>query len=65
MFSQNVSRETFKTLKGGVVMNRLLSPSWWASTLVSTLVTMIFIYLIKTVATKYSIPVVSTVAEGV
>lgn len=46
-------------------MNRLLSPSWWVSTLVSTLVTMIFIYLIKTVATKYSIPVVSTVAEGV
>lgn len=68
MFSQNVSRETFRNiyyLKGGVNMRVLFSPSWWISTLVSTLVTMFFIYIIKSVAIKYSIPVVSTVAEGV
>lgn len=46
-------------------MNRLLSPSWWVSTLVSTLITMCMIYLIKMVASKYSVPVISTVAEGV
>ena len=46
-------------------MNRFLSPNFWVSTIVSTFITMLIIYLIKKVATTYSIPVVSTVAEGV
>lgn len=43
----------------------IFSINWWISTLVSTLVTMTMIYVIKQVASKYNIPVVSTVAEGV
>ena len=43
----------------------IFSINWWISTLISTLVTMCMIYVIKMVATKYNIPVVSTVAEGV
>lgn len=43
----------------------IFSINWWISTLVSTLVTMCMIYVIKQVAGKYNIPVVSTVAEGV
>lgn len=46
-------------------MKVLLSPSWWVSTIVSTLVTMVFIYLIKKVALRYNIPAVSTIAEEV
>ena len=43
----------------------VFSINWWISTIVSTLITMVMIYAIKKVATKYNIPVVSTVAEGV
>lgn len=46
-------------------MTKIFSINFWVSTLISTFITMLMIYLIKSVATKYNIPVVSTVAEGV
>lgn len=44
---------------------RLTSPSWWASMFMSTLMTMVFIYLIKLVAAKVQVPVVSDIVEAV
>ena len=46
-------------------MNRFLSPSFWVNLLLSTFLTMCMIYLIKMVAGKYNIPVVSNVAANV
>lgn len=46
-------------------MNKLFTINFWVQTFVSTFITMVMIYLIKAVATKYNIPVVKTVAEGV
>ena len=46
-------------------MGKLLSPTFWIQTIISTFITMCMIYLIKKVATTYQIPVVSTVAENV
>ena len=43
----------------------VFSINWWVSTFVSTLVTMVFIYLIKTLTAKVNIPVVSDVAQAV
>lgn len=43
----------------------VFSLNWWLSTLVSTLVTMVFIYLIKKFAAKVSIPVVSDIVAEV
>ena len=43
----------------------IFSLNWWVSTLVSTLVTMCFIYLIKKIAEKVNIPVVSNIVETV
>lgn len=56
-----------KHYKKGVkkIMRMLLSPSWWISTIISTLVTMAVIVLIKKISAKYSIPVISTMAEEV
>lgn len=46
-------------------MNNLFKPSWWISMFVSTLMTMIFIYLIKQIAGKINVPVVSKIVEEV
>lgn len=43
----------------------VFSINWWVSTLVSTLVTMVFIYLIKKVTASVNIPVVSDIAASV
>ena len=46
-------------------MNRIFSPNFWISLFFSTFFTMLAIYIIKKVSSKYNIPIVSTVAEGV
>ena len=43
----------------------LLKPSWWIQMFVSTLTTMMFIYLIKKITKAVNIPVVSNVVEEV
>lgn len=43
----------------------VFSINWWVSTLVSTLVTMVFIYLIKKLTASVNIPVVSDIAAAV
>lgn len=43
----------------------IFSINWWISTFVSTLVTMLFIYMIKKMTAKLNIPVVSDVAAAV
>jgi len=43
----------------------VFSINWWVSTFVSTLVTMVFIYMIKRLTAKVNIPVVSDVAAAV
>lgn len=47
------------------MMNKLFSPSFWVQLFLNTFLTMVVIYLIKTVAGKYQIPVVSDVASAV
>ena len=46
-------------------MSFILRPSWWIQMFVSTMITMLFIYLIKKITKAVNIPVVSTVAEEV
>ena len=46
-------------------MGFLLRPSWWIQMFVSTLTTMMFIYLIKKITKAINIPVVSNVVEEV
>lgn len=46
-------------------MYNIMSPKWWINELVSVFVTMIFIFIIKYVANKFSVPVVSTVANAI
>ena len=43
----------------------VFSLNWWISTFFSTLVTMIFIYLIKKLTAKFNVPVVSDIAAAV
>lgn len=43
----------------------VFSLNWWVSTLVSTIVTMCFIYVIKKFTAKVQIPVVSDIAASV
>ena len=43
----------------------IFSLSWWGSTIVQVLITMAVIYIIKQVASKVEIPLVSTIAEEV
>ena len=43
----------------------ILRPSWWIQMIVSTFVTMMFIYLIKKITKAVNIPVVSNVVEEV
>lgn len=46
-------------------MNRILSPSFWVQTFISTFITMLMIYFIKKIAGAVNIPVVSEVAAAV
>lgn len=46
-------------------MNRIFSPSFWVQLFISTFMTMIMIYLIKMIATKFNVPVVKQVSEGI
>lgn len=43
----------------------VFSLNWWVSTLMATLVTMVFIYLIKRATAAVNIPVVSEIAQQV
>jgi len=43
----------------------VFSVNWWVSTFVATLVTMVFIYLIKRLTASVKIPVVSDIAQAV
>lgn len=43
----------------------IFSINWWVSTLMSTIVTMCFIYLIKRATSTVNIPVVSDIAAAV
>ena len=42
-------------------MSNLFSINWWVSMLISTMVTIFFIWLIKKVSSKANIPVVSDI----
>lgn len=46
-------------------MKQILKPSWWVGMIVSTLLTMFFIYLIKQVTNKFEVPFVSDVVASV
>ena len=46
-------------------MSFILKPSWWIQMFVSTMITMLFIYLIKKITKAVNIPVVSNVVEEV
>ena len=46
-------------------MSFILRPSWWIQMFVSTMITMLFIYLIKKITKAVNIPVVSTVVDEV
>lgn len=44
---------------------RVFSLNWWVSTFASTLVTMVFIVIIKKLTAKFNVPVVSNLAAEV
>ena len=46
-------------------MSFILRPSWWIQMFVSTMITMLFIYLIKKITKAVNIQVVSNVVEEV
>ena len=46
-------------------MSFILRPSWWIQMFVSTMITMLFIYLIKKITKAVNIPVVSNVVDEV
>lgn len=46
-------------------MNRLFSLNWWVNMFVSTLMTMVFIWMIKRITSAVNIPVVSDIANSV
>lgn len=46
-------------------MHKIFSIDFWVQTLISTIITMIMIYLIKKVAGNINVPVVQAVVEGV
>lgn len=43
----------------------VFSLNWWLSTLAATIVTMIFIYLIKKATAAVNVPVLSNIAQEV
>lgn len=46
-------------------MMQIFTPKFWLQAFVSTFMTMLMIYLIKQIAGKIQIPVVSNIAEAV
>ena len=46
-------------------MNKIFSLSFWVQAFVNVFITLLIIYVIKTVGSKYNIPVVSDVATAV
>ena len=46
-------------------MSSLFRASWWIQMLVSTFMTMVFIYLIKILCNKVNVPVVSGIVNAV
>lgn len=46
-------------------MLQLTNPKWWLNMFLTTFMTMIFMYLIKTLANKFNVPVVQTVANEI
>ena len=46
-------------------MNRIFTPGFWVQAFISTFITMTMIYVIKMIAAKTNIPVVSDIAEAV
>ena len=44
---------------------KLFSPSWWVGMFINTFITLVFIYIIKQVFAKVSVPVVSDMVESV
>lgn len=43
----------------------VFSPKWWINMFINVFVTMCFIYIIKKLAAKWNVPVVSTIASEV
>lgn len=43
---------------------KLLSPSWWVGMFINTFITIIFIYLIKMIASKVNVPIVGDIVEA-
>jgi hypothetical protein len=46
-------------------MVQLTRPSWWINMLITTFMTMVFIYIIKKALNKVPVPVVSDIANAV
>lgn len=46
-------------------MGKILSINFWVQTFISTFITMIMIYIIKQIANKTNMPVVSDVANAI
>lgn len=46
-------------------MSKLFSVSFWAQAFVNVFITLLIIYVIKLVGSKYDIPVVSQVSQAV
>lgn len=46
-------------------MGKILSINFWVQTFISTFITMVMIYIIKQIANKTNMPVVSDVANAI
>ena len=46
-------------------MGNIFSVNFWVQALISTFITLLMIYVIKTVSNKFNIPVVSEIANAV
>lgn len=46
-------------------MLNLTSPKWWCNQFITVFITMVFIYIIKTVSVKYNVPIVKNVSENI
>lgn len=46
-------------------MGKLLSVSFWVQAFINVFITLLIIYVIKSIGSKYNIPVVSDVAQAV
>lgn len=46
-------------------MLQITNPKWWVNMFIQTFLTMVFIYLIKSIAGKVNVPIVSDVVASV